>query len=109
MEQLINSLNWIRDEIAKRNKTISYCGGSASLVRRASTLLGKNLINIDTIHMEWSTESSNNNVKLLYYKPSVSLPYVLELQYYANSVLPVFLLESVVGNYLSFKILSSLL
>lgn len=90
-------MNWLREEINKRNKSISDFGGSPSLIKRASTLLGKNLINVDTIRVEWSTDVSNNNRKLLYYKPFASLPYILELQYYANSVLPVFLLESVIG------------
>lgn len=99
MEQLINSIHWIRDELNKRNKSVNYYSASASLVKRASNLLGKNLLSVDKIHMEWATEVTNNNVKLLYYKPAVSLPYVLELQYYANAVLPVFLLESVIGNY----------
>lgn len=89
-------MNWIREEISKRNKTLNFFGDSTELVRRASGLLGKNLIGVDNVKMDWY---SNNNMKVSYYKPAVSLPEVLELQYYANSVLPVFLLESVVGKF----------
>ncbi|XP_035218375.1 glycerol-3-phosphate acyltransferase 1, mitochondrial-like isoform X2 [Stegodyphus dumicola] len=94
--QLVSSLNWLREEITKRNKTIHFYGDSADLITRATSLLGKNLINVDAVQMEWSSGLCNNNMKLVYYKSSVSLPHVLELQYYSNAVLPVFLLESIV-------------
>ncbi|GFU35948.1 glycerol-3-phosphate acyltransferase 1, mitochondrial [Nephila pilipes] len=94
-ENLANSMNWIREEITKRNKTVSFFGDSSELIRRATSLLGKKLVNLDAIKMDWY---SNNNKKTVYYKPSVNLPDVLELQYYANSVLPVFLLESIIIN-----------
>ncbi|KAG8194899.1 hypothetical protein JTE90_029190 [Oedothorax gibbosus] len=95
LDHLVSSMNWIREEISKRNKTLNFFGDSTELVRRASGLLGKQLIGIDNVKMDWY---SNNNMKVSYYKPAVCLPDVLELQYYANSVLPVFLLESVVVN-----------
>ncbi|GFY74326.1 glycerol-3-phosphate acyltransferase 1, mitochondrial [Trichonephila inaurata madagascariensis] len=97
-ENLVNSMNWLREEITKRNKTISFFGDSSELIRRATSLLGKNLVSLDAIKMDWY---SNNNKKTVYYKPSTNLPDVLELQYYANSVLPVFLMESIIINALS--------
>ncbi|XP_054721721.1 glycerol-3-phosphate acyltransferase 1, mitochondrial-like [Uloborus diversus] len=95
-DQLVHSMNWLREELIKRNKNISFNGESADLVTRAAQLLGKNLVSIDTVRMEWSSGHANSNVRLFYYNPSMSLPFIFELQYYANSVLPVFLLESVV-------------
>ncbi|XP_055926637.1 glycerol-3-phosphate acyltransferase 1, mitochondrial-like isoform X1 [Argiope bruennichi] len=94
-DHLVNSMDWIREEIVKRNKTISYFGDSAEMIRRSTKLLGKKLVTLDAIKMDWY---SNNNRKTVYYKPSVNLPDVLELQYYANSVVPVFLLESIIVN-----------
>ncbi|PRD33077.1 UNVERIFIED_CONTAM: Glycerol-3-phosphate acyltransferase 1 [Trichonephila clavipes] len=93
-ENLVNSMNWLREEITKRNKTISFFGDSSDLIRRATSLLGENLVSLDAIKMDWYS----NNKKTVYYKPSVNLPDVLELQYYANSVLPVFLMESIIIN-----------
>lgn len=94
-ENLVNSMDWIREEITKRSKTISFFGDSSELIRRATSLLGKSLVSLDGVKMDWY---SNNNKRTVYYKPSISLPDVLELQYYANSVLPVFLLESIIIN-----------
>ncbi|CAL1285137.1 unnamed protein product [Larinioides sclopetarius] len=94
-DHLVNSMDWIREEIVKRNKTFSYFGDSSEMIKRATKLLGKKLVTLDAIKMDWY---SNNNKKTVYYKPSVNLPDVLELQYYANSVVPVFLLESIIVN-----------
>nr|XP_015928058.1 glycerol-3-phosphate acyltransferase 1, mitochondrial isoform X3 [Parasteatoda tepidariorum] len=99
-DHLVNSMSWLREEISKRNKTLNWHGDSDELVVRASRLLGSNLVHVETVQMEWSLDqtNNNNNMKLYYYKPSVNLPEVLELQYYANSVLPVFLIESIIIN-----------
>lgn len=98
-QQLLYSIDWLRKELERRKWDVGFTGESLAVLKHAVNLLGKDLIKSETISVEWaSSDMENNNVTLVLYKPIVKLPYVLELQYYANAVLPVFLLESIVAN-----------
>lgn len=98
-QQLLYSIDWLRKELERRRWDVGFTGESLAVLKHAVNLLGKALIDSETISVEWtSSDMENNNVTLVLYKPVVKLPYVLELQYYANAVLPVFLVESVVAN-----------
>lgn len=102
-------MDWLRGELINKKRDVGFTGESLPVIKRAVELLGKQLITSETIDMEWtSSDLENNNVKVTVYKPVVKLPHILELQYYANSVVPVFLLDSIVGEYLLFKINSKL-
>lgn len=94
-------MDWLRSEIQKKKCDVGFSGESLPVIKRAVELLGKDLISIETVEMEWtSSDLENNNVKVKIYTPIVKLPHVLELQYYANAVVPIFLKESIVGKYL---------
>lgn len=98
-------MDWLRGQLVNKKRDVGFTGESLPVIKRAVELLGKQLITSETIDMEWtSSDLENNNVKVTVYKPVVKLPHILELQYYANSVVPVFLLDSIVGEYLLFKI-----
>lgn len=102
LQQLTNSLIWLHEEISKRNRIVGFSNDANDAIKQAYTLLGKQLLTSEIIQMEWSSnEIENNNVKIVFFKPVVQLPYILELQYYANSVISVFLLDSVIVNSLS--------
>lgn len=107
-QQLQNSMDCIRDEILRKKCDVGFTGESLPVVKRAAELLGKNLISIETVEMEWtSSDLENNNVKVKIYTPIVKLPHVLELQYYANAVVPLFLKESILGMLISFALIST--
>ncbi|CAL1295049.1 unnamed protein product [Larinioides sclopetarius] len=98
-QQLQNSLDWLRGELANKKHDAGFTGESLPVIKRAVELLGKDLISWETIDVEWtSSDLENNNIKVTMYKPVTQLPHVLELQYYANYVVPVFLLDSMVVN-----------
>ncbi|XP_067134379.1 glycerol-3-phosphate acyltransferase 1, mitochondrial-like isoform X1 [Centruroides vittatus] len=99
LNQLVQSLNWLKEEIINRKRDVGYSGNSADVIKHACNLLGKDLVTTETIEMEWSSfDMPNNNVKIYFFKPVIRLPYVLELQYYSNSLLSIFLLDSIVVN-----------
>lgn len=99
LQQLTASFSWLCEEVVKRNRVFSFDGESIDAIKHANILFGKQLLTSEVIQMEWSSDlAENNNVKIIFFKPVVQLPHILELQYYANSVLSVFLLESVVAN-----------
>lgn len=120
LSQLTQSLNWLRKECSKRNRDVGFTGESIDVIKHACNLLGKNLIKIEKLSMEWTNGlsgvglnennnsvtnnnnpniiiSNNNNFKVIFIKPNTKLPQVLELQYYANSCVTLFLLESVIS------------
>ncbi|CAG2165628.1 unnamed protein product [Oppiella nova] len=104
LHQLAQSLNWLREECSRRNRELSISGDSLDVIRTACGFLGKDLVAIEKISMAWSSSdglgaiTENNNVKIVFLKPAVKLPLVLELQYYSNSCISIFLLDSVVVN-----------
>lgn len=98
LQQLADSLCWLRSEARLHKRQVMCLGDDAETVRRACALLGKELVISETVQMEWSSgDTENNNVKIVFYRPALHLPSVLELQYYANAVLPVFVPEAIVA------------
>lgn len=104
IHQLAQSLNWLREECGNRKRDVAVSGDSLDVIRTACTLLGKDLVSVEKISMNWSSSDGtgadvkeNNNVKIVFLKPAVKLPAVLELQYYSNACISIFQLDSVVG------------
>uniref|UniRef100_A0A2R5LNG8 Putative mitochondrial glycerol-3-phosphate acyltransferase gpat n=1 Tax=Ornithodoros turicata TaxID=34597 RepID=A0A2R5LNG8_9ACAR len=97
LQQLVHSLSWLRSEVFQREHQVMCGHDNAEVVRQACSLLGKDLVRLETIQMEWTSEGAteNNNLRIVFYHPTLHLPHVLELQYYANAALPVFLNESI--------------
>lgn len=100
LQQLAHSLTWLRTAVGQRDHQVMCPGESVESVRHACALLGKDLVLSETVQMEWSSgDTENNNLKIVFYRPMLRLPGVLELQYYANAVLDVFVHESIVGGW----------
>lgn len=98
LQQLGTSLSWLCEMIRERDHHVMCHKDSAETVRHACALLGKELVTTETVQMEWSSgDTENNNLKIFFYRPALHLPAVLELQYYANAVLPVFVCEAIVA------------
>ncbi|KAL5022193.1 hypothetical protein ScPMuIL_001348 [Solemya velum] len=79
----------LQEEIRVRKRDVGYCGKTEEIVQYALNILGSELIS--------SREADDNNNEKLYCA-NLELPGLFELSYYANSVIPVFLLESIVVN-----------
>lgn len=91
-------MDWLRGEVRRKKCDIGFTGESLPVIKRAIEILGKDLISTETIEMEWtSSDLENNNVKVKVFTPVVKLPHILELQYYANAVVPLFVKESIIG------------
>ncbi|XP_035228885.1 glycerol-3-phosphate acyltransferase 1, mitochondrial-like isoform X2 [Stegodyphus dumicola] len=98
-QQLQSGMEWLRAQLLIKKHDLGFTGESLPAIKYAVDSLGNNLVMSETIEMEWtSSDLENNNVKVIVYKPVMKLPHVLELQYYANSVVPFFLLESMIVN-----------
>uniref|UniRef100_A0A023G606 Putative mitochondrial glycerol-3-phosphate acyltransferase gpat n=1 Tax=Amblyomma triste TaxID=251400 RepID=A0A023G606_AMBTT len=97
LQQLAYSLSWLRMAVSERQHQVMCPADSAEAVRHACALLGKELVLAETVQMEWSSGDTENNLKIVFYRPALHLPSVLELQYYANAVLSVFVHEAIVA------------
>ncbi|CAN7983004.1 unnamed protein product [Ixodes hexagonus] len=98
LQQLAHSLTWLRMAVGQRDHQVMCPGESVESVRHACALLGKDLVLSETVRMERSSgDTKNSNLKIVFYRPVLRLPRVLELQYYANAVVDVFVHESIVA------------
>jgi glycerol-3-phosphate O-acyltransferase 1/2 len=103
LRQLVPEMNWLREEAVKRKREVGFTGDSADVIRYASNLLGRNLVSTEVVQMAWSSsesseDSSNRMKKIVLLKPVNKLAAIMELQYYSNSVINVFLLDSIVAS-----------
>lgn len=81
---LVEALNQLRDDIARGNRDIGFTGSSEDVIRYAANLLGPGLVTIEKRGVQ------------TFIKPVTMIPNVIELYYYANTVVPYYALESVI-------------
>lgn len=79
MDQLIKDFDWLREQMKNHNRDVAFVGTSSEVTHYACALLGSGLI-----------QRSENRVV-----PTLCLPTVFELSYYSNTLVSVYLLESV--------------
>lgn len=80
--QLISDVDWLRGELRYRKRDAGFVGETKDVVEYALDLLTDKLV----------MQINETNIK-----PCTEMPHVFELSYYANPVLSVFLLDSVVA------------
>ncbi|RWS14006.1 Glycerol-3-phosphate acyltransferase 1-like protein [Dinothrombium tinctorium] len=105
LHQMTHSMSWLREQLKNRRRDVGFSGDSVDVVRHACNLLGKELISVFTFHARHTSlpsphrnEMENNNIRIQYLQPKTKLPHILELQYYSNACVSVFLLDSIVAN-----------
>ncbi|XP_055679469.1 glycerol-3-phosphate acyltransferase 1, mitochondrial isoform X1 [Lutzomyia longipalpis] len=77
------ALDRLRDDLTGL-KDLGFTGNSEDIIKYVLELLGEHLITLDTINGE------------MFVKPVNTVPAMLELAYYANTLMPFYVLESVV-------------
>ncbi|OPL32837.1 hypothetical protein AM593_08631, partial [Mytilus galloprovincialis] len=82
VKQLIRDIDWLKGELRFRKRDVGFVGETSEVLEYAMELLTENLV----------IKVGDNNIK-----PCTELPQIFELSYYANPVLSVFLLESVLA------------
>ncbi|KAI1287351.1 Glycerol-3-phosphate acyltransferase 1, mitochondrial [Halotydeus destructor] len=105
LRQLVPEMDWLRQEVERRDRRVGFSGESSEVIRYACTLLGRNLVSTETVQMAWSSSSelredtnTNRVKKIVLLKPSLKLHSAIELQYYSNTVVTLFLLDSIIAN-----------
>uniref|UniRef100_A0A6A7G4B3 Glycerol-3-phosphate acyltransferase 1 n=1 Tax=Hirondellea gigas TaxID=1518452 RepID=A0A6A7G4B3_9CRUS len=88
LHTLTAAVEELRTELQLRVRDVGFTGDAQHVVLHAVRLLGPTLISSD------EKESSGGE---LLYKPVTLLPNVIELNYYANALLPVFALDAIVA------------
>ncbi|XP_071949264.1 glycerol-3-phosphate acyltransferase 1, mitochondrial-like [Antedon mediterranea] len=100
---LVKELDKMKEGIASRGYSIGFTGTSTAIVHHAIRLLGGNLIRVENVVVTSSTgpdviSNEKSNKEKEFVTPLLSLPNVFELSYYSNTLISVFLMESVLAN-----------
>ncbi|CAC5400554.1 GPAT1_2 [Mytilus coruscus] len=82
VKQLIHDIDWLKEELRFRKRDVGFVGDTSEVLEYVLELLTENLV----------IKIGDTNIK-----PCTELPQIFELSYYANPVLSVFLLESVLA------------
>ena len=103
---------WMKGEILGRGRDIGFSGKMQTVVKHAISILGSHVVSMQirnsapdlVIEAKINKDKKKDTKKEIKDEPieemvlpNLSLPNVFELSYYSNSVISVFLLESVLG------------
>ena len=86
-----NSFRALLVELSMRNRDVGFSGEIKSVISHGLRILGNTLVKQEAV-----VDQLGNKHQLMLY-PVVTMPHVIELSYYSNSVVSVFALESVVS------------
>lgn len=81
IKQMVSDIDWLRGELKARKRDVGFVGETKDVIEYAVDLLTDELVTSDDSEI----------------KPCTSMPNVFELSYYANPVISVFLMESVLA------------
>ncbi|XP_071793159.1 LOW QUALITY PROTEIN: glycerol-3-phosphate acyltransferase 1, mitochondrial-like [Asterias amurensis] len=100
---------WLKGEIIGRGRDIGFSGEMLVVVKHALSVMGSDLVSVEkhninpdvvneTIEKKDKTETDEDEKMEMMVVPNMALPRVFELSYYSNSVISVFLMESILTN-----------
>ncbi|XP_063704039.1 glycerol-3-phosphate acyltransferase 1, mitochondrial isoform X2 [Culicoides brevitarsis] len=81
---LVEAMNCLRDDVSRGNRDIGFTGTSEDVILYAANLLGPSTVTIE----KWGGQT--------FIRPVTIIPNVIELYYYANTVVPFYALDSVI-------------
>lgn len=89
LDTLVVALDELRNELVNKQKDMGFSGNSVDVILYAIDILGPTLIKKEKINNE------------TFIKPVVTLPNVIELNYYSNTLVTYYCLEAVVASALT--------
>lgn len=81
---LVEAMNQLREDVTRGSRDIGFTGSSEDVIRYAANLLGPGLVTIEKRGVQ------------TFIRPVTMIPNVIELYYYANTVVPYYALDSVI-------------
>lgn len=103
MKQLQMDFDALKEDLVARRRDVGFSGKTSDVVKHAMKILGPNLVKSEMRPMNPDVVPSSQGERgqLMNQRdivvPNTSLPDIFELSYYGTAVLPVFVMESVVG------------
>ncbi|XP_042205501.1 glycerol-3-phosphate acyltransferase 1, mitochondrial-like isoform X2 [Homarus americanus] len=94
LSTLTKALDALRDSLRTRKRDTGFSGSSKDVVMHAVKLLGAGLVRIE--QTQGSDKASSEEADFLI-EPITLLPNVIELNYYASALLPVFAVDAIVA------------
>jgi len=93
LDELVVAMDKLRVELEYAGRDCGFTGDSRDVIEHAVRILGA-----DLVRREQHTDVNGQQVTFI--KPAVTLPHAIELQYYSNSLLTHYVLDSTAGNFL---------
>ncbi|KAK7085155.1 hypothetical protein SK128_002837 [Halocaridina rubra] len=94
LSTLTIALDTLRDSFKTRERDTGFSGHSRNVIRHGVKMLGAGLVRIEEIQHVHNTQDEETDYIV---KPITILPNVIELNYYASSMLPLFAVDAVVA------------
>ncbi|XP_013393003.1 glycerol-3-phosphate acyltransferase 1, mitochondrial isoform X2 [Lingula anatina] len=99
LEELVQSFEWLKEEITFRGRDVGFVGRAPTVIQYAADVLGDNVVKKYSVPADDSLAGSEDSIgtELMYFEPVTCLPDVFELRYYASGAISVFLMESIIA------------
>ncbi|XP_074641492.1 glycerol-3-phosphate acyltransferase 1, mitochondrial-like [Tubulanus polymorphus] len=108
ISNLVESVDWMRVELALRGRDVGFTGKSLDIVLYACDML-ENIGCAYTDRKSVDMDLENNNWDALMVYPKLQVPNIFQLTYYSNAVTSAFLMESIIVTALRSAVDSSIL
>ncbi len=106
INKLAEEAEWLKGEIIGRGRDIGFSGEMLVIVKHALSIMGRDLVSVEKRNISpdivsqtkanKKTDVKDEKIEVMVV-PNMTLPTVFELSYYSNSVISVFLMESVLS------------
>ncbi|XP_014471342.1 PREDICTED: glycerol-3-phosphate acyltransferase 1, mitochondrial isoform X2 [Dinoponera quadriceps] len=94
LDKLIKAFDLIRQELERSNKDVAFCGESIDIIKHALDILGPDLV---TRQRQEITDVDGQSVEsIIAIRPMLTLPNVIELSYYSNTMLVHYVMDSII-------------
>ncbi|CAL4126088.1 unnamed protein product, partial [Meganyctiphanes norvegica] len=94
VSDMIMALDALRETLRSRDRDTGFSGSSIDVVKHAVSMLGNGLVQIEASNGE--SLSLNNIDEETFVRPVTLLPNVIELNYYASALAPIFATDAIV-------------
>ncbi|XP_076678138.1 glycerol-3-phosphate acyltransferase mino [Andrena cerasifolii] len=98
LSELIEALDSIRRELECRNRDVAFCGSTVDIINHALDILGPGLVMRQGREFGKAIDSQPiGSESVIAIRPVSTVPAVIELSYYSNTMLSCYVMDSIVA------------
>lgn len=97
LDKLVETFDWLRQDLESRNKDVAFCGETIDIINHALDILGPGLIMQQRQEITEAVDGQPIKSSVVtVIRPVSMLPNVIELSYYSNTMLTCYVMDSIV-------------